>query len=127
MKAANRVVAVVELLLLSPAVLFMTALFIRNIQPSPYQPSEAARRLVNWYSARPLLCLDVFLITLPLLALFIGAATVARLWRSDASFRRVARETFMAVRLHAAPLLIAASTLVAAGTLAIVALHMVAD
>lgn len=127
MKTANRVVAVVELLLISPAVLFMTALFVRNIQPSPYEPSEAARRLVDWYSTRPLLCLDVFLIAWPFLALVIGAATVAGLWRGDASLRRVTRETLTAVRSHAAALVIAAATLIAAGTLAIVAMHMIAD
>ena len=105
----------------------MTALFVRNIQPAPYEPAQTARRLVDWYSARPFLALDVFLIALPLLAFVIGCATVLMNWRSDAGLRSATLETLAAVRQHLAPLLIATATLMAGGILAIVALHMITD
>jgi hypothetical protein len=78
----------------------MTALFVRNLQPEPYEPVETGRRLVEWFSARPLLGLDVFLIALPFAAFVIGGATVLRSWRSDAELRRTALATFGAVRGH---------------------------
>ena len=61
----------------------MTALFVRNLQPAPYKPAQSARRLVEWFSARPHLDLHLFLIALPLAAFVIGCATVLRSWRSD--------------------------------------------
>ena len=127
MRTINRTIAATELLLVFPATLFMTALFVRNLQPEQYEPAHTARRLVDWFSARPHLGLDVFLIALPFAAFFIGCATVLRSWRSDAKLRQAAFETLAAVRAHLATLLISAATLMAGGILAIVALHMITD
>jgi hypothetical protein len=127
MNAIKRTIAIIELLLVFPAALFMTALFVRNIQPVPYEPARSARRLVEWFSARPLLGLDVFLIAMPFAAFVIGCAAVLRAWRSDAELRQAALETFAAIRAHLAALLIAGATLIALGILAIVAMHAVAD
>lgn len=127
MNTVKRSIAVVEWFLVLPGTLFMTALFVRNIQPAPYEPAQTARRLVDWFSARPFLALDVFLIALPLLAFVIGCATVLMNWRSDAGLRSATLETLAAVRQHLAPLLIATATLMAGGILAIVALHMITD
>ena len=127
MNTLKRRIAATELLLVFPAALFMTALFVRNLQPAQYEPAHTARRLVEWFSARPLLGLDVFLIALPLTAFVIGGATVLRSWRSDAKLRQAALETLAAVRTHLETLLIAGATLMAGGILAIVALHMISD
>jgi hypothetical protein len=127
MNTIQRAIATIELLLVLPAALFMTALFVRNLQPAPYEPAETGRRLVEWFSARPLLGLDVFLIALPLAAFVIGGATVLRSWRSDAELRRAALRTLGAVRSHLATLLIAGATLAAGCILAIVALHVITD
>lgn len=127
MNAIKRTLAATELLLVLPAGLFMAALFVRNLQPAPYEPAQTARRLVEWFSTRPLLGLDVFLIALPLAAFVIGCATVLRSWRSDEELREAALKTLAAVRAHLATLLIAGATLVAGGVLAIVALHVVTD
>ena len=105
----------------------MTALFVRNLQPAQYEPAHTARRLVEWFSARPLLGLDVFLIALPFAAFVIGCSTVLRSWRSDAELRQAALETLAAVRAYLATLLIAGATLMAGGILAIVALHMITE
>jgi hypothetical protein len=127
MKKIGRAIALLELLLVFPAALFMTALFVRNCQPPPYEPAQTARRLVDWYAARPFLCLDIFLIAMPLLAFVIGGATVLRHWRNNAELRQAAREALLVLRAHMASVLIAAATLLAGGILAIVALHLITD
>ena len=123
----KRTIAATELVLVFPAALFMIALFARNLQPEHYEPAHAARRLVEWFSARPHLGLDLFLIAMPFAALVIGCATVLLGWRSDAGLRQAALQTLAAARAHLATLLIAGATLAAGGILAIVALHMLTD
>jgi hypothetical protein len=127
MKEIERAIAIIELLLILPAALFMTALFVRNIQPAPYEPAQTARHLVEWFSARPILGRDVFLVALPFAALVIGCATVRRTWRGDAELRLVTLETLAAARSQWAALLTAGATLIAGVIMAIVALHMIAD
>jgi hypothetical protein len=46
-KFARRVIAATELLLVFPASLFMTALFVRNLQPLQYEPARSAQRIVD--------------------------------------------------------------------------------
>jgi hypothetical protein len=123
----KRLLAAFELLLVFPASLFMAALFLRNVQPEPYEPAQSARRLVDWFSARPFLCLDIFLIAFPLAAFAIGCASVLRSWRNDAEFRRAARQIWTMVHGHCAALLIAAATLIAGSILAIVVVHVITD
>lgn len=127
MNAIKRTLAATELLLVLPATLFMTALFVRNLQPASYEPAQTARRVVDWFGARPFLGLDVFLIALPLAAFVIGGASVLRSWRGDAELRQAALKTLAAARVHLATLLIAGATLVAGSVLAIVALHVITD
>jgi hypothetical protein len=127
MNATRRYIATLEFLFVFPASLFMMALFLRNIQPPQYEPAQTAGRLVDWFSARPHLGLDVCLIALPFAALAIGCATVLRTWRSDAQLRHAALQTLAAVRANLAAILIVLATLVAGGILAIVALHIITD
>jgi len=127
MNTFYRLVAAIELCLVLPATIFMSALFLRNIQPSPYEPAQTARRVVDWFAARPHIGLGVLLIAMPFAALTIGTATVIRRWKADSEFRRSASATVVALRVHLAPLITTGATLVAAGILAIVALHMIAD
>ena len=127
MNKLKRTIATTELLLVLPAALFMTALFVRNLQPAPHEPAQTARRLVEWFSAHPPLGLQLFLIALPFAAFVLGGATLLHGWRSDAELRQTTRETLVALRGHLATLLIAGATLIAGGSLAVVALHMAAD
>ena len=127
MNTMKRTLAATELVLVFPAALFMTALFVRDIQPPQYEPAHTALRVVGWFSARPVLGLDVLLIALPFAAFVIGCASVLRNWRSDAELRRGALEALAAVRAHLATVLIAGATLISGGILAIVALHVITD
>jgi hypothetical protein len=122
-----RFIAAAEWLLILPAVLFMTSLFARNVQPPGFEPADTARRVVEWFSHSPRLGLQTFLIALPFAAFAIGCITAVGRWRSDAMLRQAARETLAAVRAHLASLLISGATLAAGCILAIVALHMITE
>lgn len=125
--ATKRAIAAAELLLIFPAALFMTSLFLRNLQPLEYEPAHTAALIVDWYAARPHLGLWIFLFALPLTVLGTGAVILARSWGSDSELRAEAWRILAAVRAHLATLLVAAATLAAGGFLAIVALHVMTD
>src|SRR5579864_1531218 len=127
MHAIKRTIAAAELLLVFPAVLFMTALFVRNLQPQQYEPARSAQRIVVWYSARPHVGLWLLLIAMPLAVLLIGCGTLLRSWTSDLQLRLATLQTLAAVRAHLSTLLIAAATAAAGAILAVVALHVLTD
>jgi hypothetical protein len=123
----KRIIATTGLLLVLPATLFMTALFVRNLQPAQYEPARTAGRLVEWFSARPFLCLDIFLIALPLAVFVVGSITVLRSWSGDTKLRHAALVMLATIREHMATLVIAGATVLAGGILAIVAVHVITD
>lgn len=124
---AASLLAALELLLVFPAVLFMTALFTRSIQPTQFEPAHTAQLIVDWYAARTHLGLWLFLIALPLAVLIIGAITLLRSWRRDPDLRDAAGRFLAIIRTHAATLLIACTTATAFCILSIVALHLITD
>ena len=127
MKTIHRSVAALELLLVLPAVLFMTALFTRNIQPQQYEPAHTAQLIVDWFATRTHIGLWLLLIALPLFVLVIGAISLLRDWRRDAGLRDSTFKAIALIRAHAATLLIACATTAAFGILSVVALHMITD
>ena len=124
MKSLKPALAMTELLLVFPAALFMTALFVRNLQPQQYEPAHTAQRIVDWFAARPHVGLWVLLIAMPFLVLFVGAVTLVRTWREDGVLRESARQVTSSLRAHFSTALIAVGTFAAGGILAVVALHM---
>jgi len=127
MNLPKRTIAATELLLIFPAALFMTALFVRNLQPLQYQPAHSAAWIVTWYAVRPRIGLWGLLIALPLAVLVTGCGTLLRIWSGEPELRRATRQTLAATRAHLAALLVAVATLTAGAVLAIVALHMLTD
>jgi hypothetical protein len=127
MNLPKRAIAATELLLIFPATLFMTALFVRNLQPLQYQPAHTAERIVTWYAVRPRIGLWGLLIALPLAVLVTGCGTLLRCWSDEVELRQATRQTLAAISAHLATLLVAGATLTAGGVLAIVALHMLTD
>lgn len=123
----KRAIATTELLLVFPAALFMTAVFVRSLQPLEYEPAHTAQRIVDWYAVRPRIGLWVLLIALPLAVLVTGCGTLLRAWNREMELRQAARQTLGAIRAHLATLVVAAATLTAGGILSIVALHMLTD
>jgi hypothetical protein len=122
MKTLRPTVAIIELLLIVPATLFMAALFLRAVQPI-----MGTGHLIDWFSRHTLVGLGVFLFAMPLAAGIVGLAVILRSWRRDAALRRDALEVFAILRANLAYLLIAISTLTAGGILTIVALHMITE
>jgi hypothetical protein len=127
MKTILRSVAALELLFVFPAVLFMTALFARSIQPLQYEPAHTAQRIVDWYAARPHLGLGVLLFALPLGVMLLGSATLVREWRRNHEMREAALNALRIIRSHASSALIACATATAGAILVIVAFHAVAE
>ena len=127
MKTMPRFLAALELLLVFPAVLFMTSLVVRSIQPQQFEPAHTAQRIVDWYASSTHVGLWLLLIALPLAVLIIGSATLLRQWRRNEAFRTATLQTIAIIRAHASALLIAGTTATAGGILAIVALHMMSD
>jgi hypothetical protein len=122
-----RAIAATELLLIFPAALFITALFVRNLQPAQYEPAHTAARIVMWYSVRPHMGLWGLLIALPAAVLVAGCGTLLRSWSAEPELRQASRQTLAAIRTHLPTLLIAIATVTAACVLAIVALHMLTE
>ena len=127
MNMPKRAIAATELLLVFPAALFMTALFVRNVQPLQFEPAHTAQRIVMWYAARPHIGLWGLLIALPFVVLVTGCGTLLRSWSDEAQLRQATLQTLAAIRAHLAALLVAGATVTAGGVLAIVALHVLTD
>ena len=122
----TRNIAAIELALIFPAALFMTALAARNLSPPQYEPARAAQQLVMWYAGR-MWTLWVLLLALPFAVLVTGCATLRNTWKRDIELLRAGRESLAAVRSRLALFFVAATTLAAPGILAIVVLHMLAN
>ena len=127
MNLPKRTIAATELLLILSAALFMTALFVRNLQPLQYQPAHTAERIVTWYAVRPRIGLWGLLIALPLAVLVTGCGTLLRNWSDEVELRQATRQTLAAISAHLATVLVAGATLTAGCVLAIVAVHMLTD
>ena len=111
------IIAVLELVFLSPAALFMTALVVRNLNLVQYGPTHAAQQLVMWYAGR-MWTLWVLLLAMPMTVLVTGCATLRHNWTLGAQHLG---------RPHWAMLFVAVMTLAAAGILLVVILHMLAN
>jgi len=120
-----RIIAVTGLVLIFPAVLFMTALLLRGLQPLQYEPAHTAQQLVMWYAGR-MWTLWVLLVGLPFAVFASGCAALLGRWNGDATTHTV-RESRAKVRGNLARLFIAATTLAAGVILAIVVLHILAN
>lgn len=125
MNTTTRAVAAAQLLLIFPAVLFMGALVVRNLQPLQNEPAHTAERIVMWYAVRQW-TLWVLLLALPLAVLVTGCIMLPRNGSKDMQLSRAA-QTLAAIHTHRAMLLIAAMTLTAGAILAIVVIHMLAN
>lgn len=125
MNVIRRVLATLEVLLIFPAALFMTALIVRSVQPQQFEPAHTAQRIVDWYAARTQVGLWLFLIAFPLAVLAIGCVSLLRSWRSDPALRQAGLECAGAIRRHFAVLVVALATAASAVILCIVALHMI--
>jgi hypothetical protein len=126
MRYPTRFIAALELLLIFPAALFMTALVARELRPLQYEPAHTAQQIVMWYAGR-MWTLWVLLLALPFAVLVTGCATLLRGWNRDLALPNTPRQSLAVFRAHPAMLFVAVTTLTAAAILVIVVMHMLAN
>jgi hypothetical protein len=118
MSLTNDVIAALALALVFPAVLFVAALFLRQLRPSDAEPARAAERVVRWYSAHAQFGLWVLLLLMPLAAFVLGSAALLRTWAENAELRYFSWRALAAIPAHLPAELVGAATLVSGYVLA---------
>jgi len=108
-----------EVVLIIPAVLFLTAVLLRYLPQQP-EIASGARQIVTWYADR-LWTLWALLVTLPLLALLTGCVTLLQHHREIVE--RMSMEPGTQVARH----VIAGSTIAAGLILVVAGLHILAN
>lgn len=121
----KRTLAAADLVLVSPGIVFFSALFLRNFMPAS-DPANGPQQVVMWYAGRHW-TLWTLLIALPLIALALGGASLLRTWKRDVSLRADSSRVLSAVRAHLPVLITGLATLSAGIVLVLVALHMTAN
>jgi len=121
MKKSMLVVAALDLLCIVPAALFMLALIIRRLPL--HDMANTAQQIVMWYSGR-MWTLWVLLLALPIVVLITGCVALfgERIQTPD-----VTPNTLALIHGQPGSLFVAGLTLSAAGILAVVILHMLAN
>jgi hypothetical protein len=113
-----RIIAVIDLVLILPAMLFLAAVGIRAFQLIQFEPAHTSQLIVDWYAGK-VWTLWVLLVTLPLLALILGCASLA--WSP------IYARQFQTRRWNGAAIAILADTLAAFVILVVVVLHILAN
>ncbi len=126
MGLTNDVIAAWALALVGPAVLFVTALFLRQVRPPQSEPARTAERIVRWYAAHPQLALWVLLLLLPLSAFILGSVGLLRTWGDNPQLRYYAWRALAAIPAHWPAVSIGGATLLSAGVLAMITPHLMA-
>jgi hypothetical protein len=115
-----------QLVLIVPAALFMTAVLVNAGDAPKYDLARLAQRIVIWYSGR-MWTLWLLLLALPFIVLIAGCATLVATWKHDVEVLHSSRRSLAAIQAPLATLGVVGTTLASAGILAIVMLHMLAN
>ena len=126
MGLTNDVVAAWALVLIGPAVLFVTALVIRRVPPPESEPARSAERILRWYAAHPQLALWGFLFLLPLSAFILGSAALLRTWGANPKLQYFAWRALAAIPEHWPAVSIGGATVLALGVLVMITAHLMA-
>jgi len=126
MGLTNDVVAAWALVLVGPAVLFVTALIIRRVPPPESQPARSAERVLRWYAAHPQLALWGLLFLLPLSSFVLGMSALLRTWGDNPKLQYFAWRALAAIPEHWPAVSIGGATLMAAGVLVMITAHLMA-
>jgi len=126
MALTNDVIAALASALVGPAVLFVAALFLRQVPPPESEPARTADRIVRWYAAHPQLALWVLLLLLPLSAFLLGSVALLRTWGDNPKLQYYTWRALTEIPEHWPALSIGGATLLAAGVLAMITTHLFA-
>ena len=127
MGLTNDVIAALASAMVGPAVLFVAALFLRQVPPPDSEPARTAARIVGWYAAHPQLALWVLLLLLPLSAFLLGSVALLRTWSDNPTLQYYTWRALAEIPEHWPALSIGGATLLAAGVLAMITTHLFAD
>ena len=117
----TRATAAVQLVLILPAALFIASVVLRYLPPF----HDAAQRTVMLYTGK-MWTLWFLLLTLPFWVLVTGCLTLVREWNREVELPNAHQPVVVAFG-QPSVLFVAAITLLAAGILATVVLHMLAN
>lgn len=121
-----RFVAAMQVSLLFPAALFLTAVLVAAGAAPQYELARLAQRIVMWYSTR-MWTLWSLLLALPLAVLIAGCVTLRRSWKGHSEPPMAGPQSLAMIPAPLATLFVAGTTLASAGILAVVVLHMLAN
>ena len=124
MSLTNDVIAGWTLALVCPAVIFVLALFLRQVPPPGSEPSRTADRIVTWYAKHPQLALWVLMLLLPISAFVLGSAALLRTWDNNAELRYYAWRALVEIPEHWPAMSIGVATVLSAGLLMMVTAHL---
>jgi len=122
----NDVIAAWTFALVIPALLFLTALFLRQVPPSDSRRARAAERIVRWYASHPQLALWGLLVLLPLSAFVLGLVALLRTWGENAQLRYWVSRSLEEIPKHWPAVSIGGATLVSMGLLVMITAHLMA-
>ena len=127
MDLTNDVIAAWALALVSPALVFVTALTVRQVQPLESNPPRLAERIVTWFAAHPQFGLWVVLLLLPLSAFILGSAALLRTWADNPQLRDFAWRALWAIPVHWPAVFVGGATLLSAGVLTMITAHLMRE
>ncbi len=124
MSLTNDLIAACAFLLVSPALLFVAALIVRQILVPEAHPARTASRIVAWYASHPQLALWVLLLLCPLSAFVLGSATLLRTWGENPKLQYWAWRVVEEIPEHWPAMSVGGATLVAFGLLVMITAHV---
>jgi hypothetical protein len=122
----KRTLAAAHFLLISPAVLFLTAVLAQRVMLVQNEPAQAAQHIVMWYAHR-MWTLWILLLALPLSVLITGCIALLRNPSGTVQVAGFAQKAIAALHSAAARRSVAVTTVTAAVIVGIVILHMLAN
>jgi ABC-type Fe3+ transport system permease subunit len=127
MSFTNDVIAALALALVFPAVLFVTALVLRQVSPRESGPARSAERILTWYAAHAQLALWVLLFLFPLSAFVLGSAALLRTWGDNPRLQDVTWRALAAIPAHWPAMSIGGATLLAAAVMVMITAHLMRE
>jgi len=121
MALTNDVIAALASALVFPALLFLAALFARQVPPPSAEPARTADRIVKWYSDHSQIGLWILLLLLPMTAFVLGGAALLRTWAENPMLRYYTWRAVTSVPEHLPAFLIGAATVASFCVLAMMA------
>ena len=124
MSVTNDIIAALAFVLVGPALLFVTALFLRNVPPADSEMARFAERVVTWYAVHPQFALWVLFVLFPLSAFVLGSVTLLQTWGENPKLQYWAWRVLEEIPEHWPAMSVGGATVVSAGLLVMITAHL---